>query len=505
MGKTMRKTGERATELVKSFEEGGEVSGDLLTGGREKKTFKVGLLTLGYFEYWRMYPALREKSEKDLAEVTEHLEALCAEISRESVLVKSGMVDTLDSALRAGKLFKREDVDVIVLVGGTYVADFISLAALDAAPAVPLVIFSMQAHENINRQGDYESSLRNSGIIGVAQLTGTLRKLKREFEIIVGSAGDERAYRRIGGRLRAVRAVLGLKEANIGMIGHVFRGMYDIELSKTFLKGAFGVNLIQIQSSHLLEIWEGVTDEEAEEEKRKLLARFKVKNAGEKDVFFAMKLAIAMQRLSEKFHLDALCFLDQHFVQKQVRASARMGASLLMERTGMSVNCEGDIGGLVTMMLMRALSGEPPLMAEWGEYDADSNSCLLIGHGIGTPSLAKSEEGVLLTRTPEEWGFEGTGLNYELVMKPGPATIAHLMEGPEGYRMLVTKAETLDLPRLEFDELHAWAKLSSPVKEYLENIFDFGVSHHCIVGAGDISEELALAAKLLKIKCYRRD
>lgn len=300
-------------------------------------------------------------------------------------------------------------------------------------------------------------------------------------------------------------AVKSLRESNIGIIGHVFRGMYDIELSKTFLKGTFGVNLIQIQSSHLMDIWQNVSDAEAEDRAQKLLRRFARKNVTEQDVFHAMKLAIAMQRLSKKFHLDALCFLDQHFIQRQVKASARMGASLLMENTGMSVNCEGDIGGLVTMMLMRAIAKDAPLMAEWGEYDAAENACLLIGHGIGTPDLAKSDGDVMLTRTPEEWGFEGAGLNYELAMKPGPATIAHVMEGPEGYRMLITRARTLDLPRLAFDELHAWARVETPVKEYLERIFDFGVSHHCIIGEGDMAEELEYAAKLLKLKTFRID
>lgn len=484
---------------IKSFEEGGESAGDLRTGGKPKSRLKAGLVTLGYFEYWRMYPALKDQVESDLSVVEGHMRALDAEI------VCSGMVDTLDAAHAAGEMLAARGADVLVLVCGTYVADYISLTVLDALPHLPVIVFSVQAHENVDRQGDYQSSLRNSGIIGVAQLTGTLRKLRREFSIVVGSVDDARAYRKIGSLLRAAAAVKSLRESNIGIIGHVFRGMYDIELSKTFLKGTFGVNLIQIQSSHLMDIWQNVSDAEAEDRAQKLLRRFARKNVTEQDVFHAMKLAIAMQRLSEKFHLDALCFLDQHFIQRQVKASARMGASLLMENTGMSVNCEGDIGGLVTMMLMRAIAKDAPLMAEWGEYDAAENACLLIGHGIGTPDLAKSDGDVMLTRTPEEWGFEGAGLNYELAMKPGPATIAHVMEGPEGYRMLITRARTLDLPRLAFDELHAWARVETPVKEYLERIFDFGVSHHCIIGAGDMAEELEYAAKLLKLKTFRID
>lgn len=483
-------------EIIKSFEEGAGVSGDILTGGKVKSPIKIGVLTCGYFEYWRMYPTLKEKVEGDLKVITDRIKATYPGA------IFTGMVDTLDTAAEAGKLLKKEDVDVVLLVYGTYTADFISLTALDYVSEKPLIIFSEQPHANVDKKGDYEGSLRNSAVIGVAQITGTLRKMKRDYKIVVGHIHDERAYKQIDDYMSGVQAVKDIRESNIGIIGHVFRGMYDIELSKTFFKSTFGANIIQIQSSHLLDVWAEVTDEEAQKETDAILNRFKTKNVTKTDVFRAMKLAIAMERLAKKFSLDAMCFLDQHFVQRQVLTSARMGASLLMERTGMSVNCEGDLGGLITMMLMRSTGGRPALMGEWGEYDSESNSIFVIGHGIGTPDMAKSEDEIYLTRTPEEWGFEGAGCNYELILKPGVATIAHIMEGPDGYRLLVSKGESIDFPRLAFDELHAVIKVDKPVNEYLEEVFDFGVSHHCIVTLGDVVEPLKRVAKILGMKIF---
>ena len=481
---------------IKSFEQGAEIAGDILTSGKVKRKVKIGLLTMGYFEYWRMYPELKEKVSNDIADITKEV------LSRFDNVVQSGLVDTLDGADEAGKLFLRENVDVVLLVYGTYMPDFITLAALDYVAHKPLIMFSMQTQENIDKKGDYQCSLQNSGIIGISQFTGTMAKLSRKYSVVVGSKNDARAYDKIAKHMRALQAVIDLKESNIGIIGHVFRGMYDIELSKTFLKSVFGVNIILIQSSHLLDIWQEVGEKETLEECARLKKRFKTKHITDTDIFNAVKLAIAMRRISEKFKLDAMCFLDQHFVQKQVLTSARIGASLLMEQTDMSVNCEGDLGGLVTMMLMRSISGKQPLMAEWGEYDTELNACMLIGHGIGTPDLAASDSEVTLTRTPEEWGFEGAGMNYELIVKPGAATIAHIMEGVEGYRLLITPCESLNHKKFNYDELHAFVKVKKPVKEYLEEIFEFGVSHHCILGMGDITEELNLAAKFLNIKAF---
>ena len=483
---------------IKSFEEAnGNTFGDILTDKKVNKKIKIGLFTGGYFEYWRMYPgSLQKNVESDMERVRNNFK------NKFENVICSEMVDTLDAAEKAGKLFKDEDIDVLVIAYGTYLPDFMTMHVINQLKNVPVIFLSVQNTERIDTKSDYEHSLRNSSTIGIAQITGTMRKLGRDYKVVVGSIDDERAYEKIAVYIKAVQAVSDLKESNIGVIGNVFRGMYDLELSKTFLKSAFDVNVIYIQSGHLLAEWEKVEESEVEKVANALLARFKKRDVTENDVKRAIKLAIAMQRLAERFRLNAMCFLDQHFVQKQTLTTARIGASLLMENTDMTVACEGDLGGLVTMMLMKSISGQHALMAEWGEYDAEINSCLLMGHGIGVPDLAKSDDDITLTRTPEEWGFEGGGLNYELIVKPGKATVAHTIETTEGYKMIVSPVESVDMPPLPYNELHAMVKVKTPVKDYLEKVFESGVTHHCIVGSSDMSRELMAVAELLKLKTF---
>jgi L-arabinose isomerase len=442
-----------------------------------------------------MYPkSLKANVEQDFQTITARLAGICDR------LVPSGMVDTLDSADRAGKLFREAGIDALIVVEGTYVPDFISLHAINHVKRVPVLFFSTQTEDNLDPKSNYEHSLRNSGLIGVAQLTGTFRKMERSYRVVVGSIQDERAYERIQAFLQAVQAIEDVREANIGVIGHVFRGMYDLELSKTFFKSAFDVNIINIQSSHLLDEWQAVAGPEVEEQTGALLARFKTRGVARDDVYRAVRLSVALHRLAEKFRLNALCFLDQHFIQRQTQTSARIGASLMMENTDLVATCEGDLGGLVMMLMMRSISGQAGLMGEWGEYDAASNSCFVIGHGIGTPDLAVSDEAITLTPTPEEWGFTGAGLNYEYIMKPGKATLGHFIETAHGYKMLVSPVESIPYPTLEYNELHAMLKVKKPVKEYLEEILMSGVTHHCIVGLGDMSQTLTCAAELLNLK-----
>ena len=483
---------------IKSFEEAnGDSFGDILTEGKKNKKIKIGLFTGGYFEYWRMFPGTLQKNvESDLERVRENFR------TRFGNVICSETVDTLDAAEKAARLFKHEEIDLLVVAYGTYLPDFMTMHVINQLQKVPVVFFSVQNEETIDRNSNYEHSLRNSSTIGIAQITGTMRKLGRDYKIVVGSIDDDRAYRKLGIYVKAVQAIADLRESNIGVIGNVFRGMYDLELSKTFLKSAFDVNVIYIQSGHLLAEWEKVTEQEVKEAAEKLLKRFPKQGVTDDDVLRAMKLAIAMQRIAERFRLNAMCFLDQHFLQKQTLTTARIGASLLMENTDMTVACEGDLGGLVTMMLMKSISGEHALMAEWGEYDAELNSCLLMGHGIGVPSLAKSDADIALTRTPEEWGFEGGGLNYELIVKPGPITLGHVIETVDGYKMVVSPAQSVDMEKLPYNELHAMAQVKTPIKDYLEAVFESGVTHHCIVGISDMSKELLAVAEMLKLKTF---
>ena len=483
---------------VKSFEEAnGNIFGDILSEKKVNKKIKVGLFTGGYFEYWRMYPETLQKNvESDMEKVRANFKKHFPDV------ICSETVDTLDAAENAAKLFKAENIDVLVIAYGTYLPDFMTMHVINQLKGVPVIFFSVQNTDFIDTRSGYEHSLRNSSTIGIAQITGTMKKLGREYKIVVGSIDDERAYKKISVYIKAVQAVSDLSESNIGVIGNVFRGMYDLELSKTFLKSAFDVNVIYIQSGHLLAEWENVQDDEVKAESEKLLKRFKKRDVTDNDVNRAIRLAIAMRRLAERFRLNAMCFLDQHFVQKQTLTTARMGASLLMEQTDMTVACEGDLGGLVTMMLMKSISGSPALMGEWGEYDAKLNSCLIMGHGIGVPALAKSESAITLTRTPEEWGFEGGGLNYELIVKPGAVTLSHVIETTEGYKMVVSPANSVDMEPLPYNELHAMVQVRTPIKEYLEKVFESGVTHHCIVGISDMAEELLEVAELLKLRTF---
>jgi len=464
--------------------------GDVLSVKSPAPPVKVGLLGCGYFEYWRMYPALKPVVENDL-------EGVRARLSRDMDVVYPGMVDTLDAAEAAGRAFAEARVDTIIVVVGAYLPDFITLRALDHAPSAQVILFNTQTGSSVSPTDDYQATMRNSALIGIAQITGSFRKMRRKYEVVVGETDRDSAYQRVHTLVSARRIASSLRGQTLGIVGQVFRGMFDLECDRARVKGGLGPEVMTIQPEHLLRLWNNVGEADAEALARETMKRFAVRGVTLDDARKSCRLGLAMRALVQRFRLDGLCFLGQHYIEKMTGAPARLGASMLMEQDGVMAACEGDVGGLVMMGIMRDLTGRAPVQLEWGQFDAERNAVFLLGHGIGTPDLASAPEAVTLTRSPEEWGFDGSGMNYQFIIKPGPVTLGHFLDTPEGWRMFISEGESIPFPCLPCDEIHAMVRVHTPVRDYVESILRAGVAHHVILAPGSVAAGLEAVSDAL--------
>jgi L-arabinose isomerase len=152
------------------------------------------------------------------------------------------------------------------------------------------------------------------------------------------------------------------------------------------------------------------------------------------------------------------------------------------------------------MHAMEWLTGNSPLQAEWGQYDAAHNALFLVGHGVASPAIAGDDARVSITSAPEEWGFTGHGANLEFIMAPGPVTMGHLLNGKDGWQMIISRGESLPYPTLPCNEIHALVQIERPVKQFLVELQEYGVAHHCIVVHGDVQKEMQMLAKVWGIR-----
>jgi L-arabinose isomerase len=485
-------------KMLQSFEVAeGETFGDLVSPERLRSTqpIKVGLLAGGFFEYWRMYPGtLKSVVEKDADVVFRRL-------GRDHDIVYPGLVDSMDTADEAGRRFRDAQIDMLIITERTYVPDTYIHQVLSHLNNVPLLLFVSQAHDTLDLDGNYEATLRDSGMMSLVQLVAGFRKMGiyDNLQVVVGGIHDEDAYRQIEGYIRVVETFKQLRTMTVGVVGHVFRGMFDFEYDKTMVKGAMGPEVIYIQINHLLDLWKkaGEADPAVRAMVEKVYANYHVDGVGEDDIMAAARVAVAMKRLVQRFRLDGLVLLGQHYVEAQTKATSYLGMAELHAEGKVLGVTEGDVIGLVMMKVLRSLTGLTPFFGEWGEFDVHRNIMMLLGHGYADPTQAAHGLKPRITPSPEQWGLEGNGFNFEMTFEPGQATLTHCIRDHKGWRMLISGGQIVDLPAMPIHDCSLLVKLERPIKEYVELLVKQGFAHHAIAVRGDVRKELGQLADLM--------
>lgn len=489
--------------FIQSFEVSrDEEFGDLLNRP-ERHGLRIGVYTAGWFEYWRMYPGtLPGFVRRDMQAVVDSLRNA---LDGTAELVWPGVVSTLDEADRAGRQFREQAIDLLVFVAATYTSDVMSLQCLRYLEGVPLLLLVRQSHRDIDFDSDYEQTLRNSGMIASTQLTGTFRKMGTfpSFTVVAGADPDPEPYRRVRQFVDALRVFHRLRELNVGVIGHVFRGMYDHEFDRTRLKGMLGPNVIDIQLSHFLDLWDRVTATEIADMAHDLawVKSYPFHTVTDEDFLRECRFGVAYGKLRERFHLDAVCFLGQHYTEAKTGCTGYLTNVALAKRKEHMVNTEGDVNGLIMMCILNELSGQSPLFGEWGEFGIRENAMQMMMHGYADVDLAPHPSWVRFTATPEQWGYQGNGFSVEFTAKPGTVTVGHFLDTRnEGYRMLRLSGRAREAPHsIPCENVTLLYDPGMPIVNFVERLVALGVDHHAIICYGDYTGQLDHLAALLRM------
>ena len=488
--------------VIQSFEvtKGGK-SGDLLSAKSSEVKLKIGLIACGYFEYWRMYEGLRDHVAADMQKIADT-------IGKDNNLVYPGLIDTLDKADAAGKLLKKEQVDLLIIAEGTYCTDYLVHQALLQLPdSLPVMLFASQAHSKIDFNAGYDQSLRNSGPMGIVQLTAGFKKMEKyeKFEVVAGAVDDPRAYDKINRFIGVHTVIANLRKWNIGLVGHVFRGMYDFQYDKTAVSGKLGPHVMDIDIKHLLGIFKeiGLDDERVIKLKDKVKAEYDVIDLSDADIVNSARLAIAFQELITRYKIDGLALLGQHHIEVEMNSTCYLGVSELLANDIALTVTEGDVLGLIMSKVLKDFSGITPFFGEWEEIDVSLNAVMILGHGYLDPRAARKDRKVQVQPACENWGFKGSSLGFQATYEPGPVTMTHIIQDAEGWRMLVSEGEIIDTPPLNISESTLIIRVDKDVREYFEDLLKLGFSHHAIVVPGKYTEELEMLADQLYIKVCR--
>lgn len=422
-------------------------------------------------------------------------------------LVYPGYIDTLDRADAAGQEFRDRHIDVLIVTESTYCPDYFVHQALTHLPdQLPLCIYASQPHARLNLKADYAEALRSSGPMGLVQLTGGFRKMGKydRYEVVVGPVDDE-TLAEIDRFIQVRTTIANLRTSTYGLIGHVFRGMYDFHFDKTAVAGVLGPQILDIDIRHLLTILDELRDDDRRIDKLcdKVYAEYKVEGLEPADIRRAARLAISLQDLVSRYKLTGLVLLGQHFIELQANSTTYLGLSEILLADQADVATEGDVLGCIMSKVLKDFTGHTAFFGEWEEVDLERNAVLLLGHGFIDPREARRDGPVKVNPASEEWGYEGNSLGFEASYEPGPVTMTHVIQDAKGWRLLVSEGEIMDIPPLPIKESSLIVRVNKPVKDYLRELMEYGFAHHVMAAPGRVTRQLECFARQLNLAVCR--
>ena len=309
-----------------------------------------------------------------------------------------------------------------------------------------------------------------------------------------GRPSDERFQTRFQVTVKALRALVNLRGAQIGLIGGVAPGFDNLIIDPRDYEGKLGIRVRSLELDTVLSIARGLKDQEQIENKADTFIHPGVRLAknSRAHLMELARLGLAFEQLVEEYDFDALAISCWPRFQAEPGVAV---CSLLgqLNTLGLPAACEGDIPSAVAMLALRLLTGGDPItLMDLVSVDAEDDSALLWHCGPTSPILA-DEGGVEMGSL---WLFDKAdgstqGLHNNMRLRPGRVTLMGLTPSLDG--MLVVSGQ-IDNKKPSYKGSRGWLmdiKVNTQavsVPELVETVMVSGFQHHYPLAYGNLAE-----------------
>jgi L-arabinose isomerase len=467
---------------------------------------RIGLFGIGLDAYWPQFAGLKERLEGYLARVAVKLARPGAEI------VNVGLVDTPDRAYAAGRELRRADVDIIFLHVTTYALSSTVLPVvqrakvpvivlnLAPAPAIDYATFNALA-DRIAMTSDW---LAHCSACPVPEIANVFKRAGVKFHQVTGVLDNDPAcWREVDAWVEAARVAAGMFGNRLGLMGHYYGGMLDIQSDVTLQCATFGTHIEHLEVDELAALRRSVTSAEMQARLHEFQTTFDVQSdCAAEDLAAAARTSVALDRLVAEHRLGSLAYFYKGTgvsENEDAIASIILGTSLL---TGRSIPVAGEyeIKNAQAMKIMDLL-GVGGSFTEYYAMDF-SDDIVLMGHdGPGHIAIA---QGKIKVRPLKVYhGKVGRGISVEMTVRHGPVTLLSVIEAGGRLALLCAEAESVLGPILEIGNTNSRYRFACGAREFVNRWNSHGPAHHCAVGVGHVADKITKLGSLLGMDAIR--
>jgi len=454
---------------------------------------RIGLFAIGLETYWEQFPQIRPYLEKTYQTLSARLAGKCE-------LVSVGIVDTVERAQEAGRMFKARDVDLVFCSCATYSPSSNMMPALRDLN-VPVVVLNVQpepklALDSYEGFGDW---LKDLTCAGAGEATAMLLRYGIPFSTVTGWLNnDEVAEREIDNWCKAAKIRRTLREGKAALLGHPFNGMMDLNVNETNIHRQIGLYSDYLELHEIKDAMENVTHEEQAELGRYIQEKYILSDGlTQEDFEYTAKACAAMIRLIRERNY---IMVPMHFSGKTddeygpIVSVMNLVFSILITN-GIPCTVECDLKTAIAMLILKELCGSCNMGELYG-MDFPANT-VLIGHS-GASDLSLSDSKPMLKVSSVFHGKSGKGVMTQFAVKKGPVTMISLVEDNDGqYTILAAEGEAVEGPVLTLGDTNACVRFGGDIRSFVDRWLRRGPSHHGAFAIGKCADQVEKVASVL--------
>ena len=415
---------------------------------------------------------------------------------------------SVDEGAALGQKLAAERLDAVLVIVSIAAPPAYMLAALEALPQTPVVVWAMHETGLVGGDFDHGGITTQGATVGAPMLTNMLARLERPVQLVLGRLDDPDTIARVDTALRLATVASGIRRARLGRFGRPLPGYLHVDLDDDELRAAMGIEVIEIDADEVVEAWRGVGTERISQLDAAVRAewRFEEDVDREESLERSLRMALALEDVVERHQLDGgafNCHVPQFRFGEEIGIAPCWGLGRLTSM-GRPFTCTGDIVTAVAMLTTKRLGAA----AIYHEIEA-------IDYATGEVVIANSGEHDLAWLAPGEtprlrrngW-FCGKDARCGVcaVFEPpaGPATLVGFTPHPDakgGFRYVVARGELTERRFPETGTVNgAFRFTHGSVEEAWARWAGSGVNHHSSATPGDISAAVGAVAHQLGVE-----
>lgn len=467
---------------------------------RDYGSARIGVFGCGCWFYWDQFAGLKERLIEHQGVFEERLRGQGVEI------VSAGLVDTPQLAAQTGDFFRRENIDFLICYMSTYALSSTVLPVVQRA-GVPMIIVALQPTKAMDyAHGTTFMQLEHDNQTSLPEIVCALERANIHLPgMVVGTLyDDEAAWARILDWCKVARVLATVRNARIGVMGHVYEGMLDMNSDATMFDAFFGLHCEHIELDDLHVCVDAVSDAEVKRKLDEVRALFDFPEPGSdpiagpaepEDVAWAARVACGLEKLVDRFALTALAYYYRGLnsnANERLGASLVVGSSLLTGR-GVPIAGELDIKNCLAMLIVDRL--------EAGGSFAEIHPCdfeheiVLVGHD-GPHHIGVAQGKPVLRGLRVLHGKRGSGIGVEFQIRNGPVTCVALTQTYAGkFKLVVAEGQSLPGPIPPTGNTNTRCWFPPDLRSFIENWSLAGPTHHFALGVGHIAHQVEMLAR----------